>query len=91
MAKIIRTLTLSEAQRQELIQYRDYDSRMYMRERSAAILKIAEGRPPHWVARNGLLKPRDPDTVYAWLRIYETQGIAGLLKRTQGQNRRRHL
>lgn len=91
MAKTSRTITLNEAQRQELIQYRDHDARIYMRERSAAILKIAEGRSPHWVARNGLLKPRDPDTVYAWLTIYETQGIAGLLKRTQGQNRRRHL
>ena len=91
MAKKIRTLTLTEEQRQELKQYRDHDSRMYIRERCAALLKIASGKTAHWVALNGLLKARDPDTLYAWLDIYENQGIEGLLKRTQGQNRRRHL
>jgi hypothetical protein len=91
MAKTIRTLTLNEGQKKELKQYRDHDLRMHIRERCAAMLKIAEGRTPHWVARNGLLKPRDPDTVYAWLDIYERQGVAGLIKRTQGQNRKRRL
>lgn len=91
MAKIIRTITLDEAQRQELKQCRDHDPRIYMRERCAAMLKIADGKSPYWVARLGLLKPRDPDTVYAWLRIYEAKGLEGLRQRTQGQNRRRHL
>jgi hypothetical protein len=91
MAKKIRTLTLTEEQSQELKQYRDHDSKIQMRERCAALLKIASGQTAHWVARNGLLKVRDPDTVYAWLDIYESQGVQGLLKRTQGQNRRRHL
>jgi len=91
MAKIIRTLTLTEAQSQELKQHRDHDARFWMRERCAALLKIAEGKSPHWVARNGLLKPRDPDTVYAWLNIYEGKGVQGLIQRTQGQNRRRRL
>jgi len=91
MAKKIRTLTLTEKQSQELKSCRDHDLRTYMRERSAALLKIGEGKSPYWVARNGLLKPRDPDTVYAWLNIYESQGLQGLMQRTQGQNRRRHL
>jgi hypothetical protein len=91
MAKIIRTLTLTEAQSQELTQHRDHDPRAYIRERCAALLKIASGKTAHWVARNGLLKPRDPDTIYAWLNIYERQGLEGLIQRTQGQNRRRHL
>jgi hypothetical protein len=91
MAKIVRTLTLTETQIQELKRYRDHDPHIYMRERCAAMLKIADGKSPHWVARNGLLKPRDPDTVYAWLNIYESQGVEGLIKRTQGQNRRRRL
>jgi hypothetical protein len=91
MAKKIRTLTLTEEQIQELKQYRDHDPKIQMRERCAALLKIASGQTAHWVARNGLLKARDPDTVYAWLDIYESQGVPGLLKRTQGQNRRRHL
>lgn len=91
MAKTHRTLTLTEGQQQELLEYRDHDARFYMRERCAALLKIAGGETAHGVARHGLLKARDPDTVYAWLTIYEQQGVAGLLKRTQGQNRRRRL
>lgn len=91
MAKKIRTLTLTEEQSQELKQYRDHDPKIQMRERCAALLKIASGQTAHWVARNGLLKARDPDTIYAWLDIFESQGIEGLIKRTQGQNRRRHL
>ena len=91
MAKEIRTLTLTEKQSQELRQYRDHDPKMYVRERCAALLKIASGKTAHWVARNGLLKPRDPDTLYTWLDIFESQGIEGLIKRTQGQNHRRHL
>jgi hypothetical protein len=58
-----RTLTLTEPQRQELIDHRDHDARPYVRERCAALLKIADGHAPHAVARHGLLKPRDPDTV----------------------------
>jgi hypothetical protein len=91
MAKKIRTLTLTEEQSQELKQYRDHDAKIQMRERCAALLKIASGQTAHWVARNGLLKARDPDTIYAWLDIYESQGIAGLIQRSQGQNHRRHL
>lgn len=90
MAKI-RTLTLTESQKQELEECRDHDPSPNMRERSAAILKIAAGHAPYWVAGNGLLRKRDPDTVYAWLEIYERAGLQGLRQRTQGQNRRRHL
>jgi hypothetical protein len=43
-----------------------------MREKAAALLKIAAGQSPHAVARSGLLKPRDPDTVYGWLNHYVT-------------------
>lgn len=87
----LRTLTLTVEQSQALKEYRDHDSRVHVRERCAALLKIASGKSAHWVARNGLLKPRDPDTVYAWMSIYETQGMEGLIQRTQGQNHRRHL
>jgi hypothetical protein len=58
-------VTLTEVQRQELLQLRDHDPRPYVRERGAALLKIAEGQSPHRMARSGLLKRRDPDTVYA--------------------------
>ncbi len=70
-----RTLDLTEQQRQELLHYRDHDPRPYVRERCAALLKIADGQSPHAVARHGLLKPRDPDTVYGWLNWYERLGI----------------
>src|SRR5262249_62153732 len=53
--------------------------------------KIARGTTPHAVARQGLLKPRDPDTVYGWLQVYETQGVAGLLAHQHGGAHRRAL
>jgi hypothetical protein len=86
-----RALSLTEEQRQELLRLRDHDPRPYVRERGAAILKIAQGLPPHRVARSGLLKPRDPDTVYAWLDRHQAEGVAGLIARPQGGSRGRHL
>ena len=84
-------LSLTEEQCQELLRLRDHDPRPYVRERGAAILKIAEGQSPHRVARSGLLKPRDPDTVYAWLGRYHVEGVAGLIAHPQGGWRGRHL
>jgi hypothetical protein len=85
------TLLLTEDQRQQLLQLRDHDPRPYVRERGAALLKIAEGEPPHRVAKHGLLKPRDPDTVYSWLDLYQASGIPGLIAHPQGGSRGRHL
>lgn len=86
-----RAITLTETQRQELLELRDHDRRPYARERGAAILKIADGHSPHFVATQGLLKPRDPDTVYAWLDRYEAEGVAGLIAHPQGGSRGRYL
>ena len=86
-----RTLTLTEVQRHQLRELRDHDPRPYVRERGAALLKIADGDPPHRVARHGLLKPRDPDTVYSWLNLYQTSGVQGLIAHPQGGRRGRHL
>jgi hypothetical protein len=86
-----RTLTLREEQRQELEDARDHDRRPYVRERCAALLKIAEGQTAHAVARQGLLKGRDPDTVYAWLNHYQAEGLAGLLGHVHGGSHRRRL
>ncbi len=74
-----RTLSLNETQRQELLHHRDHDLRPYVRERCAALLKIADGQSPHAVAQHGLLKPRDPDTVYAWLNWDEREGLRSVL------------
>jgi hypothetical protein len=62
-----RTLALSWEQRRELEAHRGHDSRPSVRERCAALLKIAQGKAPYWVARHGLLLARQPDTVYGWL------------------------
>ena len=86
-----RTLELKAEQEQELIQLRDQTEHEYVWEWCAALLKIAGGRSPHSVALHGLLKPRDPDTIYNWLDIYEAEGVAGLQKHRQGGDRRRCL
>lgn len=86
-----RSLDLTEPQRETLLHYRDHDPRPYVRERCAAILKVADGQSAHAVARHGLLKPRDPDTVYSWLSHYEAAGLDGLLGYQQGGSRRRCL
>ena len=59
----------------------------YMRERAGALLKIADGAAAHAVARQGLLRPRESDTVYAWLARYRAEGLAGLLIR-KGRGRK---
>jgi len=78
MAKPL-TITLTGEQRRELEMARVYHERPYVRERASAILKIANGMTARQVALQGLLKPRDPDTVYAWVRRYRQEGIEGLL------------
>jgi hypothetical protein len=88
---MVRRISLTEEQRQELLRLRDHDPRPYVRERGAAVLKIAEGQSPHRVARSGLLKPRDPDTIYAWLDRYEADGAAGLIAHPHGGSRGRYL
>ncbi len=86
-----RTVTLSWAQRRELEQARDHDPRPYVRERCAAVVKVADGATAHAVARHGLLTPRDPDTVYAWLDHYAATGLAGLTAHRHGGYRRSRL
>jgi transposase len=86
-----RSLDLTDLQRADLLHYRDHDPRPYVRERCAAILKVADGQSAHAVACQGLLKPRDPDTLYSWLNHYEEAGLDGLLGYQQGGSRRRGL
>jgi hypothetical protein len=54
----------------------------YLRERAAALLKIADGQSAAAVARGGLLRPRQPETVCHWLHRYRAEGIAGLTIRS---------
>jgi len=78
MAKPL-TIELKPEQRRELEQVRDHHEKPYMRERTAAILKIAAGQSGRQVALHGLLKRRDPDTVYSWVHGYQAEGLAGLM------------
>jgi hypothetical protein len=66
-----RTLTLTGGERAELERVRDRDPRPYLREKAAALLKVADGMPALTVARSGLLKPRHPETILIWLNDYE--------------------
>jgi hypothetical protein len=68
-----RTLELQPTERTDLERLRNRDPRPYMRERAAALLKIADGLSVPWVARHGLLKAHHPDTVYRWLNTYQSQ------------------
>ncbi len=86
-----RTLDLSESQCHDLVDFRDHHPKPYVRERCAALLKIADGQSPHAVARSGLLKPRDPDTVYCWLALYVQHGLSSVVWFQHGGNSRRRL
>ena len=86
-----RTLSLTPQQRSALLDHRDYDSRPSVRERCAALLKVADGLSAHAVARAGLLRRRDPDTLYAWLAFYAEGGLERLFAHQQGGYRRHGL
>lgn len=70
-----RTLSLSASQRHYLNEVLRHDPRPYLRERAGALLKIADGKTAHWVAKNGLLRPRKPDTIYEWMTRFERDGV----------------
>lgn len=71
-------LCLSPAQEAELVALRDHHPRPYLRERAAALLKVAAGVSARQVAVGGLYRPRKPATVRSWVARYRAQGSAGL-------------
>lgn len=81
MPRIIR-IELNEAQKQELEQTRDHAQLAYLRERAAAILKVAAGQTITEVAKQGLLKPRKHETLREWLKRYLDAGLKGLQIKT---------
>ncbi|MBW4618981.1 MAG: helix-turn-helix domain-containing protein [Cyanosarcina radialis HA8281-LM2] len=82
MSRKAISLPLTGEQTEELESVRDRDARPYVRERAAALLKVAAGQSGLQVATRGLLKPRDPDTIYQWVKRYESEGVKGLIMRT---------
>ena len=71
-------LELTPEERTALEGVRDTAALPYLRERAAALLKIADGGVAAHVAREGLLRARQPDTVYGWVHRYRAEGLAGL-------------
>ena len=79
---------LEEAERITLQEGMRHHPRPDVRERCAALLKVADGLSPHQVAGQGLLQARDADSVYRWLRYYQQEGLVGLLTHRHGGNQR---
>lgn len=75
---MVWTVVLDDNERQQLEELLKSAPKAYLRERAAAVLKVAGGEVASHVAHTGLLRPREPDTLYAWLRRFELEGIAGL-------------
>ena len=71
-------VSLHPDQTQELTRLRDHDPMPYIREKAAAILKVAGGQSLRAVARAGLLRPRRRETIAAWVRRYLAEGPGGL-------------
>lgn len=76
-----RIVQLTDEKRAELRRIRDTAEKPYLRERAAALMRVADGQSACAVARTGLLKPHDPDTTYAWLDRHEAEGVKGLIGR----------
>jgi transposase len=74
----LRIVHLDSPQKETLEECRNHHPLPHMREKAAALLKVANGARPAHVARSGLLKPHKPDVIYRWIDRYEQQGIAGL-------------
>lgn len=76
MPRLIR-IQLTASQRQELENTRAHHPKGYLRERAAAVLKVASGLLVQQVAETGLLKRHEPETVKDWIDRYLAYGLAG--------------
>lgn len=72
------TLDLDPQEEHELERVRDTHEKPHMREKAAALLKIADGQSARAVALNGLLRERRPQTVARWHHRYRQAGLEGL-------------
>jgi|SRR5215470_3059753 len=73
-----RKFVLTDRQRRALTRARDCHPKPHLREKAAALLKVADGWDLQDVAAFGLLRPRSRNTVAAWLNRYQRRGLAGL-------------
>lgn len=80
-------LSLTNKQRAELVDLRDHADKPYLRERAAALLKIADGDSARQVAAHGLLRKRWYHTLAIWVERYLQSGVDGL-KINSGRGRK---
>jgi len=71
-------LSLSNDQETELTRLRDHHPKPYIRERAAALLKVAAGDTIKHVAEQGLLRCREEETVSDWIARSREHGSVGL-------------
>jgi hypothetical protein len=76
MPKRIKVELKAEQQR-ELEQVRDRHAKPYMRQRAAAVLKVAAGQTLTTVGETGLLQRHEPETVHGWIKSYLEHGLQG--------------
>jgi transposase len=74
-----RQVTFRPEQEAELQWIRDHHPKPYLRERAAAIIKVAAGQAQREVATHGLYKRRARTTISEWISRYEQEGLDGLL------------
>jgi hypothetical protein len=72
-------LTLLPDERARLVAAREAAATARERDRYAAMLHIADGRPLAWIAAQGLSQPRHHAVIHGWLRAYVRGGLAALL------------
>lgn len=73
-------LILNESQDKDLRWACEHHPLPYVRERAAALLKIAtEHLSGREVAQHRLLTRHAPDTVYDWVKRFKSEGLTGLL------------
>lgn len=68
-------LRLSGRHRQQLERTARTHKKPQVREKAAAVLKVANGQSVSLVAETGLLTPRHRSTIYEWIDQYFTHGI----------------
>lgn len=77
--RVVVELELSA--RQTLEAMRDHHPKAHLRQRAAAVLKVADGMQIKQVAATGLLSQRDAETVGRWVQRYQALGVVGLYDR----------
>ena len=76
------SLSLTAEQRRDLEHARAHHPKPHIREKAAALLKVADGASARQVAAFGLLTERRYETISRWAKRFLSDGLAGLSVRT---------